>query len=98
MTYNWIQGRLATCLASSRSSQNPFAHASGVTKTLALAQTTGGTIWQDLSFSYINVTVEVSCTMKGRVSIPRLTDPESFGRVGLKAVRGASLTLSSWMR
>eukprot|EP00903_Cladosiphon_okamuranus_P016097 g14858.t2 len=34
---------------------NPFTQASGAAKTLAVAQTKGGTVWQDLSFSYINI-------------------------------------------
>ncbi|CAN0080547.1 unnamed protein product, partial [Scytosiphon promiscuus] len=39
----------------SQGAPNPFTQASGVTKALAVAQTKGGTVWQDLSFCYINI-------------------------------------------
>lgn len=38
-----------------------FTHASGVTKALALAQAKGGTVWQDLSFCYVNVLAPEVC-------------------------------------
>lgn len=39
----------------SHSAPNPFTQASGAAKALAVAQTKGGTVWQDLSFCYINI-------------------------------------------
>lgn len=42
-------------ISCSHSAPNPFVQASGVAKALAIAQTKGGTVWQDLSFCYINI-------------------------------------------
>ena len=55
---NGVPTRLTACLPEHswfHSPLNPFTQTSGVTKALAVTQTKGGTVWQDLSFCYINV-------------------------------------------
>eukprot|EP00752_Nemacystus_decipiens_P011329 g10067.t1 len=68
---------------------NPFTQASGATKALAVAQTKGGTVWQDLSFCYINIMTPLDPTKEESV-----VRPSSSERKGEKTPAKGARTLT----
>ncbi|CAM9454807.1 unnamed protein product, partial [Pylaiella littoralis] len=65
---------------------NPFVQASGVAKALAIAQTKGGTVWQDLSFCYINIVAPPGPNINETIGRP--SSPER--KVEKTSTKGAS--------
>ncbi|CAM9950707.1 unnamed protein product, partial [Ectocarpus sp. 12 AP-2014] len=63
-----------------------FTQASGATKALAVAQTKGGTVWQDLSFCYINIVAPPDPRMKEAFVRPSSPDRKPEKRGGAKPI------------
>ncbi|CAM9091877.1 unnamed protein product [Ectocarpus fasciculatus] len=63
-----------------------FTQASGATKALAVAQTKGGTVWQDLSFCYINIVAPPDPRMKEAFVRPSSPDRKSEKKGGAKPI------------
>ncbi|CAM9405657.1 unnamed protein product [Ectocarpus sp. 4 AP-2014] len=63
-----------------------FTQASGATKALAVAQTKGGTVWQDLSFCYINIVAPPDPRMKEAFVRPSSPDRKPEKKGGAKPI------------